>query len=111
MILAEIHIWLVALLVVLGSLFCFLAALGMLRLPDLYTRLHAASKAGVVGSGLILVAVAVMSLDSAIVLRALLGIAFLLLTTPVSAHLLARAAWRSGVAPTAATAVNDLDGK
>jgi multicomponent Na+:H+ antiporter subunit G len=95
-----------AIAVVLGSLFCLLAALGIVRLPDLFTRMHATSKAGAVGSGLLLVGVAIVSFDAAIALRAVLGILFLLLTTPVSAHLLARAAYRSGLRPIAH--VNDL---
>ncbi|WP_193336540.1 monovalent cation/H(+) antiporter subunit G [Devosia beringensis] len=74
----------------LGASFALLAAIGVLRLPDLYTRMHAASKAGAVGGGLILLAVALISFDGAVALRAILGTGFLLLTTPVSAHLLAR---------------------
>jgi multicomponent Na+:H+ antiporter subunit G len=97
-----------AALVVIGSAFSFLAALGILRLPDLYTRMHAASKAGPVGAGLMLLGVALVALDGAVMLRAILGILFLLLTTPVSAHLLARAAYRAGVQPVASTSINDL---
>ena len=88
-----------AVLIVAGSVFGLLAAIGILRLPDLYTRMHAASKAGAVGGGLILLAMAVVAWDGAIFPRAILGILFLLLTTPVSAHLLARAALRSGQVP------------
>ena len=95
-------------LLVIGSVFAFLAALGIVRLPDLYTRMHAASKAGVVGAGLMLLGVALASLDGAVILRAILGILFLLLTTPVSAHLLARAAYRAGIRPIASTNINDL---
>lgn len=105
---AEIADYIAALFVVLGAGFSLIAAVGVLRLPDLYTRLHAASKAGAIGAGLIFLAVAVASLDGAVILRALLGIVFLLLSTPVSAHLLARAAYRSGEAPTPATTVDDL---
>jgi multicomponent Na+:H+ antiporter subunit G len=99
---------LAALVMVVGSLFSLLAAVGLLRLPDLYTRMHAASKAGVVGAGLILLAVAIVSLDGAVALRAMLGIIFLVLTTPVSAHLLARAAYRAGVGLADQTSIDDL---
>jgi multicomponent Na+:H+ antiporter subunit G len=105
---AEIADYVAALLLVAGAGFSLIAAVGVLRLPDLYTRLHAASKAGAIGTGLIFLAVAVASLDGAVILRAVLGIVFLLLSTPVSAHLLARAAFRSGEAPAAATTVDDL---
>ena len=91
----ELQLYLAAALILAGSLFSLLAAVGVVRLPDLLTRMHAASKAGVVGAGLILLAIAVVSGDSAIVLRAILGILFLALTTPVSAHLLARAALKA----------------
>jgi multicomponent Na+:H+ antiporter subunit G len=96
-------------LVLTGSLFALLAAIGILRLPDLYTRMHAASKAGAVSAGFILAAVALLSADMPIILRALVGFIFLLLTTPVSAHLLAQASWRSGYKPAASTVINDLD--
>jgi multicomponent Na+:H+ antiporter subunit G len=86
-------------LLLVGSVFTFLAALGVLRLPDVYTRMHAASKAGVVGGGLVLLAVALMSQDAAVAIRAIIGIVFLLLTTPVSAHLLAKASLSSGHEP------------
>ncbi|MCS6761826.1 MAG: monovalent cation/H(+) antiporter subunit G [Candidatus Devosia symbiotica] len=74
----------------IGAAFSLLGAIGVLRLPDLYTRMHAASKASAVGGGLILLAVALTSLDGGVALRAILGTGFLLLTTPVSAHLLTR---------------------
>lgn len=98
-----------AVVLVAGSAFSLLAAVGMLRLPDLYTRMHAASKAGVVGAGLILIAVALVSLDPPVVLRAILGVLFLVLTTPVSAHLLARAAYQAGIRPGPETKINDMD--
>jgi len=87
---ADIATYLGCAFLLLGAAFALLAAIGVLRLPDLYTRMHAASKAGAVGGGMILLAVALISFDGAVALRAILGTGFLLLTTPVSAHLLAR---------------------
>lgn len=104
----EISHYVAAALVIFGAGFGLIAAIGLLRLPDLYTRLHAASKAGATGAGAIFLAVAIESLDGAVILRALLGIVFLLLSTPVSAHLLARAAYRGGEAPGPGTTVDDL---
>lgn len=86
----------VALLLIGGALFALSAAIGLVRLPDLYTRMHSASKAGTVGSGLLLFAAGLYSGDPAILARAIAGFIFLLLTAPVSAHLLARAAHSSG---------------
>jgi multicomponent Na+:H+ antiporter subunit G len=80
-----------------GSLFSLVAALGMLRLPDAIIRMHAATKAGTLGAGLILIAEAVFYQEIGITLRALAAIVFLLLTAPVAAHLIGRAAYYSGI--------------
>lgn len=95
-------------LLILGAIFCLLAAIGVIRLPDLYTRMHAASKAGAVGGGLILLAVGVVSMDGAVFLRSIIGVLFLILTTPISAHLLARASYLTGYRPSESTARDDL---
>jgi multicomponent Na+:H+ antiporter subunit G len=86
----------VAFLILAGAALTFVAALGLFRLPDLYTRMHAASKAGTAGSGLLLIAVALQSGDPGTWLKCLLAILFFFLTAPVSAHMLAKAAARSG---------------
>lgn len=91
----DIAIYAGCLLLLLGALFSLVAAIGVVRLPDLYTRMHAASKAGAVGGGLVLLAVALLCFDPGVALRAIIGLIFLLLTTPVSAHLLARASYRT----------------
>lgn len=88
-----------AVLMLIGALFCLLATIGLVRFPDLYTRMHAASKAGPLGAGLILLSVALNSGDWAVAARCLLGFVFVLGTAPVSAHLLARAALRGRSAP------------
>lgn len=108
---AGLMIYLGCLLLLLGSVFTLLAAVGILRLPDLLTRMHAASKAGVVGGGLILLAVALVSFDGAIALRAIIGVAFLLLTTPIAAHLLARASYRIDSASIKNMVVDELKSK
>jgi multicomponent Na+:H+ antiporter subunit G len=92
---AAVAIYAGCVLLLLGALFSLVAAIGVVRLPDLFSRMHAASKAGPVGSGLVLLAVAVVSADTGVALRAIVGFVFLLLTTPVAAHLLARASYRT----------------
>ena len=89
--------YIAAALVLIGSLFALTASIGLLRLPDFYTRMHAASKAGTLGSCVMLIALAVYADDLAVTLRALGGVVFFLLTAPVSAHLLAKAAHGSGL--------------
>lgn len=90
--------YLAAVLILIGSGFTLTAAVGLVRLPDLYTRMHAASKAGTLGSCVVLLALAVQADDAAISLRALAGVVFFLLTVPISSHLLAKAAHRAGYA-------------
>jgi multicomponent Na+:H+ antiporter subunit G len=97
-----------AVLLVLGSLFSFVAALGMLRLPDTVIRMHAATKAGTLGAGLILIGEAFFYAEFGIALRALAAIAFLLLTAPVAAHLIGRAAYWTGVQLSSRTWVDQL---
>ncbi len=83
-------------LVLAGAGFAFVAALGLVRLPDVYSRMHAASKAGTVGSGALLLALAIVADDQATTTRALAGVVFFMLTAPLSAHLLAKAAYYAG---------------
>lgn len=84
-------------LIIGGGLFAVIAALGILRLPDVLIRMHASTKAGTLGCGLILVAVAVHFSEIGIVSRAVAAIIFLLMTAPVAAHMIGRAAYRTGV--------------
>jgi multicomponent Na+:H+ antiporter subunit G len=97
-----------ALLLLVGSAFAALGALGVLRFPDLYTRLHAASKAGPLGVGLTLLGAGLVTGDPWTILRTIVGLVFLILVSPVSAHLLARAATKSGVPPDSVTSINEL---
>jgi multicomponent Na+:H+ antiporter subunit G len=100
--------WITAFLLISGSFFSFVAALGMLRLPDTLTRMHAATKAGTLGTGLILIAVAAFYQEIGITLRALAAIVFLLLTAPVAAHLIGRAAYYSGIKLWKKTSIDQL---
>ncbi len=86
----------IALMIIIGSAFTFIAALGLIRLPDVYTRMHAASKAGTLGSGVVLIALGIQSGDPGILTRSLAGVAFFVLTAPISAHLLAKASYAVG---------------
>ena len=86
-----------ALILLGGGIFAFIASVGMLRLPDTIIRMHAATKAGALGSGLIFLALACYYLELSTTLRALATVFFLLLTAPVAAHLIGRAAYCSRV--------------
>jgi multicomponent Na+:H+ antiporter subunit G len=92
----------------LGSFFCLLAAVGMLRLPDTLIRMHAATKAGTLGAGLVLLADALYFAETGITLRALAAVAFVLLTAPVAAHLIGRAAYHQGIRLYGKTWIDEL---
>lgn len=100
---------LIAILLAAGGLLAFLASVGMVRLPDTLIRMHAATKAGTLGAGLILVAVGFHFKDTAVTLRAAMVIVFILLTAPVAAHLIGRAAHRTGIRLWKGTWIDQLD--
>ena len=85
-----------AVLIVVGGAFMLLAGVGILRMPDLFMRMQAATKAATLGAGCMLLAVAVHFGELTVVARALLVIAFVFLTAPVAAHMIARAAYSVG---------------
>ena len=87
----------IALLCLSGSLFALIAGLGVLRLPDVLIRMHASTKAGTLGSGLILAAVALHFQELSITTKVVAAVLFLLLTAPIAAHMIGRAALRTRV--------------
>ncbi|MBD8893535.1 monovalent cation/H(+) antiporter subunit G [Roseibium litorale] len=98
----------VGLMLITGALFSLVASVGVLRLKDVYMRMHAASKAGTLGSGVMLLALAVYAGELSVVTRAIAGVVFFLLTAPISAHLLAKAAYAVGYRPCADTKIDEL---
>ncbi|KZX69255.1 Na+/H+ antiporter subunit G, partial [Alcanivorax sp. HI0007] len=88
---------LVSVMMVAGTFFMFLAGIGVLRMPDLLMRLHATTKAGTLGAGLVMLAVATHFLDAGVTARTLAIILFILLTAPVAAHAIGRAGYFVGV--------------
>ncbi|HWV56241.1 MAG TPA: monovalent cation/H(+) antiporter subunit G [Longimicrobiales bacterium] len=100
--------WITTALVVIGTTFIVLAALGVLRMPDVYTRMHAATKMPTLAMGCMLLAVAVHFGQVSVAARAVLGIAFFLLTAPVSAHMIGRAAHRAGTPMWRGTVMDEL---
>ncbi len=85
-------------LLLIGAIFSFIAALGIVRMPDLFTRMQAAAKTGTLGVGCTILAVATFFGDIGVATRAGLVILFLFLTSPIAAHMIARAGYISGVA-------------
>jgi multicomponent Na+:H+ antiporter subunit G len=87
------------LLLVAGLAFHALAVLGVVRLPDFYSRLHAVSKAETLGVVLVLAAVAVTTGLTLATVKVVFVAVFLFLANPTSTHALGRAAWSLGVRP------------
>ncbi|MGM0913161.1 MAG: monovalent cation/H(+) antiporter subunit G [Pseudomonadota bacterium] len=83
-------------LILIGALFMLLAALGVVRLPDLLTRMHATTKAATLGATLIMLAVALHFAQVAVVARAFGVILFIMMTAPVAAHVIGRAGYFVG---------------
>jgi multicomponent Na+:H+ antiporter subunit G len=84
--------WIAGGLVLAGGGFALIAGLGVLKLPDVLTRMHASTKAGTLASLLILVAVAIEFQTLTVTAKAIAAILFLMLTAPLAAHLLGRSA-------------------
>jgi len=111
---------LLPILLIIGIIFMLLGSLGLLRFPDVYTRLHAGTKCTTFGSIFICVSIIIYGLyrwvadsdvnGSVIAFHTGIALVAILLTNPTGAHAIARAAHRSGVKPFGAV-VDDLQGK
>lgn len=85
------------LLILVGGVFAVIGALGLVRMPDVLIRMHAASKIGTLACGLVLAAAAVGFGEAATTIRVIAIVLFILLTAPIAAHMIGRAAVRTGV--------------
>ena len=91
--------WAIVGLALLGTFFGAVAAIGIIRMPDIYTRAHAASKSDTLGAVLTIAAVA-FALESGLsTVKAVFLIAFMFITNPTAAHAIARAAEDQGIEP------------
>jgi multicomponent Na+:H+ antiporter subunit G len=88
-----------AVLLGLGSIFAVIGGIGMVRLPDFYTRMHGAGITDTMGAGLILTGLMLQAGFSLVTVKLVLILAFLFFTTPTSTHALAKAAFGSGLKP------------
>lgn len=99
---------LTAILVLSGGLLCLLAGIGLVRLPDLYTRMQSATKAGTLGVACLILAVGIDARDVAVLAEAVLVVLFLFITSPVASHLIGRAAYQLGVPMWSQTTRDDM---
>ncbi len=88
-----------AILLFLGGAFTLIAGVGIMRMPDVFIRMHASTKVGTLGSGLIMASVAIYFQEPVVIVKVVLAILFLLLTAPIGAHMIGRTALRIGVKP------------
>ena len=98
---ADIASWI---LIGAGSLFVMVGGIGVLRLPDIYTRMHAAGVTDTMGAGLMMVGLMVEAGPTLVAVKLGLILIFGLFTSPTATHALAYAAYSSGVKP-------ELDGE
>ncbi|CAM4374772.1 monovalent cation/H(+) antiporter subunit G [Paenibacillus typhae] len=99
-----------SILVVVGAVFCAISAFGLVRLPDVYLRSHAATKSATFGV-LCLLGGGFLYFwfkDGSVSVKLLLAILFVFITSPVAGHLNGRAAYRSGVPLWKDSVQNDL---
>lgn len=101
----------IAIISTLGTLFVLLAAVGILRMPDTYLRMAVTTKAATLGVGLLLIAAAIYFYDFSTTTRVLAIILFILLTAPVGAHLIGKAAYIAGNKLWEGSIMDDLKGK
>jgi multicomponent Na+:H+ antiporter subunit G len=100
-----------AIFLLFGAAFMLIAALGIVRFPDLFTRMHAASKAGSLGLGCILVGVAVSYPTPIVIAKCIMVLLFIFLTTPIAAHMIGRAAYLLKVPFWKGTVADELKGR
>ena len=84
---------------VAGSLFAVVGGIGLIRLPDFYTRLHAGGVTDTMGAGLILIGLMFQAAHGLVIFKLVMILFFLLLTSPTSAHALSKSARADGVRP------------
>ena len=101
----------VTVMLCVGTFFIFVAAIGIVRMPDLFMRLSATTKASTLGASLLLVATAVHFGDYGITGRVAAIIAFIVLTAPVAAHMISRAAYFSNVPLWKGSVCDELHGR
>ena len=98
----------VSVLLIAGSLLALLAAVGLHRFPDVFCRMHAASKPATLGVLLVALATGLTLTTQGALIKLLLVVVLQFLTTPVGSHMVGRAAYRSGSPLTERTAIDEF---
>lgn len=93
----------------IGCIFILIASIGALRMPDLFTRMHASTKAASLGLSLCFIGTAIHFGSMDVAVKTLIGIAFVALTTPVGAHALARSFYFMNSKPCDETIIDEFE--
>ena len=89
--------WIVSLLLIAGSLFMLIAAIGVVKLQDVYMRMHAITKAASLGAILMLMAVVLWHPQWIVVVESLMVVIFVIFTAPIGSHMIGRVAHRMDI--------------
>lgn len=84
---------------VAGGIFCVIGMIGLIRMPDLFSRLHGASVTDTLGAGFIIVGLVLQAGPTLVAAKLIIIMGLILLTSPVATHALAQAAFHAGVRP------------
>ena len=97
-----------AIITLIGSLFLLLASIGLFRMPDLYNRMQAGTKATTLGSTLFMIGLALSHIECTCIGKVIILILFIIFTNPISSNALARAAHFIGVSLSEISVRDDL---
>jgi multicomponent Na+:H+ antiporter subunit G len=103
--------WIAAILLMAGSLFMLIAAIGVVRLSDVYMRMHAITKAASLGAILMLGAVSVIYVEWIVWIEALMVVLFIIFTAPIATHMIAKAAYKTGAPKGPGYVVDEMEDK
>ncbi len=104
-------VWIVSILLITGATFVLVAAIGLVKMPDFYIRMHAAAKAGAFGASLIMLSCAMAADNPWTWAECALIIAFFFITAPIASHMIGRAAYIRKVKVWEGTAYDEAEGK
>lgn len=96
-------------LILIGSIFVLISSIGLVKMPDIFLRMSATTKAVTFGVSFILIGAAIFFGDIGTLTRSFIIILFLFLTAPVAAHMIGRAAYFDGVYIWDKTIINEMD--
>ncbi len=102
--------WIAAFFLVSGSLFMLVAAFGVVKLSDVYMRMHAITKAASLGAILMLTSVSLIYTQWIVWIEALMVVVFIIITAPIASHMIARAAHKTNMPKGPGYIMDELEG-